>query len=277
MSYSIYQRFAKASAAASLSVAAVFSSLPVQAATLAESVGAFSFTNFSFAPLSTDSSTDSSTLTTGIGAQAIADADAQFDGFPDGEALNIVSNAAFTDGPNNSATAESEATVIGDFVANAGETFSFDFSGFLDLFTVTEQPTDFATALLETRYSIFTSDSELDFFSLFGQVSTPDGNDDYDVASSGAITLSELAIFDDFGPSQTAESLSVEVSGRYERFFAQETAFSLVEFKRGKALGQSQDKSQDIPESSSPLVWLVGVGGAIALVRRRAIASSLAV
>jgi hypothetical protein len=276
MPYFIHQRLAKASAVVSLSMAAVLSGLPAQAATFAGSLGDFSFGNFSRAPLSTDSSVRTSTVTTGEGADAVANADAQFNTLPRSEAFNSLDNTAFTTGLVGSAQSESEATVIGNFLVNAGETFTFDFSGFLDLFTVTEQPTEFAAAALATQYSIITPDitsdssTELDFFSLVGQISTPDGADDFNVANSDAITLLSLDISDDIGANKTSESLSIDVSGRYERFFAQTTAFTLVEFKQGEAFGESEP----VPESSSPVVWLLGMGGAIALIHRRTVALS---
>lgn len=267
---------AKTSAAVSLSVVSLFSFFspqPAQAVVTSQSLGGFSFTNFSRRPVSTDSSAFTSTLTTGIDTDAIADADAAFNTRPKPNAFNSVFNSAFVSDSAGSALAESEAGIIGSFLISSGETFSFDFSGFIDLLTLIEQPSDFATAALETRYSLFSESdlsapTELDFLSLFGQISTPDGADDVEVVNSKAVTLNQLDIIDDTGAAKTAESLSIEVSGRYERFFDQPTTLTLAELKLGAAFAESQGAT-DIPESSSPLVWLIGIGGAIALSQRR--------
>jgi hypothetical protein len=275
------QRGAKASTAVSLSVVSLFSILsaqPAQAIALSQSIGEFFFSNFSRRPVSTDSSVFTSTLTTGqttgSDTEAIADADAAFETLPKPQAFNNVFSSAITDA-TGSALAESEAGIIGSFLIGAGETFSFNFSGFVDLLTFTEQPSDFATAALETRYSIFSEGDapsseplELDFFSLFAEVSTPDGVDNVEVLNSQAVTLDQLDILNDTGAAKTAESISVEVSGRYERFFDQPTTLTLAELKLGTAFSQSPDAA-DVPESSSPWVWLLGIGAAIAFSQRR--------
>ncbi len=273
-------RCRKISTIASLSVVSFFSILPAQAATLAESQGGFSFTNFSVTPLSTNSSARTSTLTTGSGAFAIANADALFELLPNAEAVNVISNSAFTSGAFGSALAESNAAVIGDFAIGAGETFTFDFSGFIDLLTFTEQPTDFATAALETQYSIFGFDAdtststELDFLNLFGEINTPSGADSAEVNNSSAITFDIFDITDDTGATKISEAISIQVSGSYKRFFNKTTTLTLAELKAGAAFSESQ-ASTDIPESSSPMVWLLGVGSAIVLSRKQKILSAL--
>ncbi|KPQ37239.1 MAG: hypothetical protein HLUCCA11_02065 [Phormidesmis priestleyi Ana] len=274
----------KASAIVSLSVVSIFSIVSpqsVKAAVLSQAIGDFSFTNFSRSPLSSDSFAFTSTLTTGSGTTAIANADALFETLPSANAFNFINNSAFIADKSGSALAESESSIIGSFLINSGETFSFDFFGLVDLLTFTEQPTDFATAVLETRYAIFnekfsknSSESsahvptELDFLSLFGQISTPDGADDVQVLNSNAVTLNQLNIVNNTGPTKTAETLLVEVSGRYERLFDQTSTLTLAEFKLGTAFGESKGVT-DIPESSSPLIVLLGMGGAIAFSKRR--------
>jgi hypothetical protein len=269
-------------AAISLSAVSLFSifvSQPAQAAARSQSLGGFLFTNFSTTALSTDSSSSTSTLTFGTGADAVATADALFNTQPSamaqpskGIALNNISSLASTLDTPGSALAESEAGIIGSFALNPGDLFSFDFSGFLDLLTATDRPSDFATASLQTRYAIFSEDRlgnsvELDFLDLFGEISTPDGADDVEVTSSKAIKFSQLDIAKDTGASKTSESISVEVAGRYERRFDQKTTLTLAELKLASAFSESQ-AATDIPEPSSPWVWLMGIGGAIALSQR---------
>jgi hypothetical protein len=278
------QRGARVSTAVSLSVVSLFSILssqPAQAIALSQSIGDFSFTNFSRRPVSTDSSAFTSTLTTGetIGndIEALADADAAFTAQPRAKAFNSVFSSAFVSSPTGSALAESEAGVIGSFLIDAGETFSFDFSGFVDLLSFTEQPSDFAIAALDARFSIFSEGdepTELDYLSLLTQISTPDSDDTVEVLNTSAVRLSQLDIINDTGATNTAENISVEVSGRYERFFAQPTTLTLAELKLSTAFSQSQ-AATDVPESSSPWVWLIGIGAAVALGRRRSPALAL--
>lgn len=259
----------KVAAAVSLSIASLSSAQSAQAASIAESSGGFAFNNFSSTPLFTDSDTDTITLTTGNGSEAIATADAIFEIFPAAEAVNVLENSAFSAEPISSAFAQSEATIIGDFFVNAGDIFSFDFAGFLNLSTATETPADFAEASLITQYSIFSQNSnetltELDFFGLFGQLSTPTGEDDFEIDSSEAITLNPFEVTGIVGPTETAENIAVSVSGSYERLFEAATTLTLIELKQASAFSQN-DGSTQVPEHSSPLVWLLGVGGAILL------------
>ncbi len=270
-------RHAKASAAASLSTAALFSSQSAQAATLANATGGFSFTNFSRVPLFTDATGDTFTQTTGNGSEAIATADAVFEIFPTAEAANIIENSAFSPLADSSAFAESAATIVGDFFVGAGETFSFDFVGFIDLTTTTENPTDTASVFLQTQYSIFnqipgetsgtTVLTELDFFNLLGQLSTPTGNDDFNIESSNAISINPFEVNGIAGPDEANESLSVLLTGRYERFFETETTLTLIELKQGNAFSENVGATA-VPEYTSPLVWLLGAG-ILMMCRRR--------
>lgn len=244
-----------------------------QAAVFAESSGDFSFSNFSESPLATDASVFISTLTAGSGATAIATADSLFESVPTAQAQNVISNSAVISSGPGSALAQSDASVIGLFAIAPNSLFSFDFSGTLDLLTITEQPTETASAALETRYALFDDTDPdnviaLDFLSLFGQLNTPSGLDDFEISrSSDAVTLTDDFVANSFGNADAAEFLSIEVAGSYERFFETPASLTLVELKQGVAFAGSQ-APVDIPESSSPLVWLVGVAGAIMLSRR---------
>ena len=265
------QRGVKISAAVSLSVASFFSMQPAQAASLAEFSGGFSFSNFSSTPLFTDTDTDTVTLTTGNGSEAIAAADAVFQIFPTAQAANLISGSASSANPADSASAQSTATVIGDFFINAGDTFSFDFAGFLDLSTVTETPDDFATVSFVTQYSIFSQSdagvlNELDFSGLSGEINTPTGTDDFDFDISDAITVDQFVVDSNVGPTETAESVKASVSGSYERLFKDDTALTLVEFKQASTSSKNK-AATEVPEHSSPLVLLLGMGGVLAFSR----------
>lgn len=273
------QSYTAASVAVSLSVVSLFSAHSVQAATLAQSTGGFAFANFSHTPLLTASSTKTFTRTIsgstdGSSSVAIATADAIFDAFPTAQAINTISNTTFTTNNLSSALAESEASIIGDFVIAPEEAFSFDFFGFIDLLSVTEDPDETATAALGTQYSIFSTEeddtavSEIDFLNLFGQINTPEGADDLGVTSSEAVTIDFLEIDNTTGPDKSIESISIQVAGSYERVFDKATNLTLAELKIGTA---ESGTSQEVPEPASALVWMLGMGGAMLLARQRAI------
>lgn len=270
MMYFSSQRFNKILTALSFSVASCLLGVSAQAATFAESLGGLTFSNFSQAPLTTDSTALSSSFTEGQGATAIADANAFFDLLPSAQASNFVTNTAFTLNAPSEAFAESQASIFGIFNITAGSRFAFDFSGFIDLLTTVDQVGESAVAAFETQYSIFDTDSQsglgeaLDFFRLFGQLSTPNGSDDFDIANSDAIVVSTLDVNDITGLALATEALSVGVVGRYERLFQQDTTVVLAEFK----LGVAQGKQVQVPESSSPLMVLIVAGSAVLLMKR---------
>ena len=111
---------------------------------------------------------------------------------------------------------------------------------------------------------------ELDFFRLFGQINTPDGKDDFDVASSDAIQLETLDVNDATGAMLSAEALSAKAIGRYERLFTQDTTLILAELKLGVAKG----KQVRVPESSHPWALLLCASPAMFLIKRSAVKST---
>ncbi|NJM96011.1 MAG: hypothetical protein HC800_01255 [Phormidesmis sp. RL_2_1] len=263
-------------AATSLSIASFFSIQSVQAASLAKSSGEFAFSRFSSTPLFTDADSQTLTLTTGDDSEAEANADALFEVFPTINAANVISNFAFSSEVASSASSQSTATVIGSFFVEDDETFSFDFTGLIHLATAVDSLRDTAEAALATQYSLFgQSDAaatpvEIDFFAMFGQLSTPSDMDSFGLDNSDAVMFESLEVTDMFGPVATKENLSIEVSGRYERLFKAATTLTLIETKQGRAFAQSKSAT-DIPEHSSPWVWLLGTAGVLALSRQQKI------
>ena len=260
-----------------LPIASAFFALPAAAMTLADSQGVFSFSNFSIAPRSTDSSVMTFTSTNRSDSLAIANADALFIAQPNPQASNSISNLAFGEFFSSSALAQSEASIIGDFAVAAGETLSFNFMGALDLLTSTEQPGDVASASLGIQYSVLALNSntsmfdELDFLTLFGEINTPNGVDSISVENSNAIALALLGIENNTGAAQTTESISANIAGSYSRFFAQPTALTLAEVKVGAAAVEAQN-FEVIPTPGISIVWWAGVIGAIAITRRQKLA-----
>lgn len=268
----------KASVALPFAVASCMAGLPAQAATLAESIGSFSFENFSATPLGTDANSDESFFSDGTGANASAIASATFDSLTEAATANgSVASSAATGDMSGTAFAKSDATLFGDFAVKAGDTFSFDFSGFADLLTSVDQPADSASAFFETQYSIFRADlnedngTVVDSFSIVGSINDANGQDSLNITNSDAITLSAFDTSEVTGDSLLDELISFNASGRYERTFEQDSIVSLVAFKvsvaETVASGVGGNQPQKVPDSSSALLGLIGVGAA-ALMKR---------
>ncbi len=279
MTYFIPSRYSShctRAAALSFSVASVLLASPARAFTLAGSQGVFSFDNFSTAPFSINSSTQTNTFVTGSSANAIADADARFVVLPSPQAGNLISNLAFSPAFSSIALAQSEASIIGSFAIAAGETFSFDFFGTIDLLTATEQPTDFATASLGVQYSVLAFDpdtaifNELDYLTLFGEISTPSGTDSLSIFNSPAIALTLLNTTNNTGAAQTTETISAQIAGRYERMFDRPTTRTLAEAKIGTAAIETQN-IKAVPTPDISIAGWTGVVGLMALRKRKSI------
>lgn len=264
----------------SLSIASAFLALPARAFTLADSQGTFSFTNFSAAPFSTNSSAQTDTFTIGSDTAAIADANALFMALPNPQASNLISNSAFSSTFPSFALAQSEASIIGNFAIAAGETFSFDFFGAIDLLTSTEQPTDFATASLGIKYSILAFEpdtvtfNQLDFLTLLGEINTPNGIDSFSIDNSSAIALTLLNVSNNTSATQTAEAISAQIAGRYKRFFDRPTTLALAEAKVGAVAIETQNLKA-VPTPDISIAGWAGVMGAITIRKRGLIKSWL--
>jgi len=274
-----------------LAVAACMAGLPAQAATLAESTGSFSFENFSTVPLGANATVDESFFNDGIGAIALSSASATFDqsdfdqsdfdqsdfaqsNFGQSDkavASGAITSSAATASSPGIAFAKSDAALFGDFAVKAGEAFSFDFSGFADLLTSTDRSGESASAFFETQYSIFRSDigvengTVVDSFRFVGSIDTPAGDDMLDVTYSDAITFDALDVNETTGDNLLSEMISFDATGRYERTFEQDSIVTLVAFKVGVA---QSAQTQQVPDSSSSLLGLLGVGVAALLNKR---------
>ena len=256
-----------------LSLTSVASALPAKAMTLAGSQGSFSFSNFSIAPVSTDSSATTFTNTVGSdsGTIAIADADAIFTTLPNAGASNFIANSVFSSTLPSSALARSEASIIGNFEIAANQVFDFDFLSNIDLFTSIDRPTDLAAASLDIQYSLFAFDpatstlNELDFFTLAGNISTPNGADGFSIDNSSAIALTLANIAHNTGARQTTEDISGQVAGSYRRLFDRSATLTLAEVKAGTATVETQAVAVPAPD----IIWGIGAFAAIAFAKRK--------
>ena len=240
---------------------------PSLAATLASSEASFNIDNFSHNPLDvfTLADTDTSTITTSAQVTAEADAFATFINNP--SESPYASNSSFSRANGEGSNyylgqAQSLAGVIGyNFLVGDGETFSFDFDGFLRLETsIDNLKSESANAAGELSFNLYDStDSNnmmfLDSFTISSNLTTPGDGDFLDSQVSNNITLTSDSEPTSFGGTQ--ESASALVEGQFSRYFANSTDLTLIEVKTNEA-------SVTVPEPSSTLglllFCLIGVG-----------------
>ncbi|MBD0262294.1 MAG: hypothetical protein ICV78_06060 [Tolypothrix sp. Co-bin9] len=236
---------------------------PSQAATFAFSQGVLEFTGFSQSPSSVGTGTRTNTLTIARDgmANALANAAATFIVAPP-TASNLSLSVARGEGRDYLGLAESEATVIGNFVVDAGKSFSFDFNANLNLQSAVDNPlAENARATGDISWALIANDSIIDSFSLMGTLITP-GDSDFIVAEeSGNVTLSNSLPNFSFGGNQ--EFATASVQGSLQRSFANQTTLTLVEVKKNRATVKAPE-----PSTSLALLFSCGVIG-VALKGRR--------
>lgn len=238
---------------------------PSRAATFASSTSNLEFTNFSQAPSSVSAFADTDADSQLFGKRAIAgtqtEANASFVDSP-AFASNENLSKAFGDNQAYLASAESESEVIGDFEIKAGNNFSFDFTGNLNLETSIDNPLiENAVSTGEIFFGLWDIDNEtlLDNFSLIGNLTGKDDNDFIELDKSNNVNLNEN--FDtNFGGLE--ESIEAPIKGSYKRFFANDTNLRLVEFKLNTAIAKA-------PEPSTGLALLLSSGVIGVMLKRR--------
>lgn len=229
---------------------------PSLAATLASSEERFDIGNFSHSPFEIETFTDTDTFTNATSGQATAEANA-FAEFITNPLPPSASNASFSrangNGSNYFGQAESEAAVIGyDFLVGKGETFSFDFKGFLNLKTSIDAPqSEVVNAAGDLSLVLFNSTNQnnwvsLSSFTLAGNLTTL-GDGDSLVYDSANITFNPT-IDTSFGGTQ--EFANASVQGNFSHTFDSLTSLTLVEAKSNQA------NVAAVPEPSSTLATL---------------------
>lgn len=248
--------FFKGLLALPLTGSGLFVATAAEAATFASADGQFLFENLSHVPTFTDTATDTQTLVVGFDGSVIAESDANaiFNGAA-GSAFNFTLQEARGEKGSYFGLAEGEASVLGNFAIAAGETFSFDFAGVIDLFTLADDPGEFASAEVAIEFGVFgnTVDGpmEIDIFSIEAGLFTV-GDDTFSIAASDGIIPGQLAVGDGSGPDLGVESFFAGVSGAYARSFDQDMLLTLSEIKRGEVT-----VAADVPEPSSAIALLL--------------------
>lgn len=223
----------------------VFGTLPSFATTLAISEAEGTYTNFSHNPLTvltqkspeTFESTDNGQVVTKSEADAIFSIEQS-----NASGTRAFSKSASTvqgDGSDYFETAKSSASVLGySFQVKAGETFSFDFKGLLNLRTSVDDEPEAANAFGLIAFQLLDLNdlnSPIDFFTISSGLNSLDNSDFLDVfkSSNVAFNPNETNTTTTFGGNK--EVANTSFTGRFSRFFNQTTTLILREFKSNNA------------------------------------------
>jgi len=238
---------------------------PSLAATLASSEAEFDIDNFSHNPLRMQSYSYATGLLIVNSGQVITEANASasfiVNLFP---RSTSVDNSSFSrakgDGSNYFGLQKSLAEVIGyNFLVGNGETFSFDFKGFLNLKTLIDAPqTESASAGGTLSLQLYDSTNwdnwiPLDSFTLSGALTTPQDGDFFSSNNSASISLDSSGTSFDTSVGETQEFANISVQGNFSRTFDSLTSLTLVEATRN----QASVAVVAVPEPSSTLATLL--------------------
>ncbi len=227
---------------------------PTQAATLASSQGEFSLKNFSLDPEVT-ATVNNANISLNGEVSATNNANIDFLLEPP-KVINKSLSQAFGENKNYLGLANAEGKVLGNFFVDAGESFSVDFTAFLDLQTSIDKPaaenakasadisfllydtTDITNSnLLDDFFAQFLSDTKpnikktpLDFFYLNANLNSFNDNDFIKSRKSEYITLSNQDTQLNFGGK--AESATALFTGSLKRSFATPTNLTFIQVRR---------------------------------------------
>lgn len=236
--------------AAPLVTGSVLAVSPSFAATFSFSEARVNLSNFSHNPVNVYTFTSTNTVTQASSGQvtAKANADSAFLGNP-AQAENSSLSSVSGQGRNYSGLAQSVAGLIGyDFIVEKDETFSFNFTAFLNLqASIENPPSERANAFGNISFLLYDSNNPnnpLDFFTLSSSLATLGEDDFLTLENSESITLSTEDNNVNFGGLE--ELAQSSVNGVYSRTFSSLTRLTLVEAKENRV-------SVAVPESSNLL------------------------
>jgi hypothetical protein len=245
---------------------------PTQAATLASSQGEFSLKNFSLEPEVT-ATVNNANISLNGEVSATNNANIDFLLEPP-EVINTSLSQAFGENKNYLGLANAEGKVLGNFFVNAGDSFSVDFTAFLDLETSIDEPRENARANADISFLLFdTTDitdpnllddffdqilsngtsnikkTPLDFFYLNGNLNSFNDNDFIRSQRSQNITLSNQDTQFNFGGN--AEFATASFTGSLKRSFANPTNLTFIQVRRTQV-----KVSVPEPSTSAALLFL---------------------
>jgi len=222
---------------------------PSLAATLALSEAQFSLDNFTHSPqdTATFTYTNANTFASKGIVSATGNALAEFFTTPFTYAENQSDTLAQGTGPEYTGMAESLAAVRGEnFLVGANETFSFDFAGFLELYTsIDSPPAEGATADGSISFQLYNSSTGnlLDYFVVGGHLVTPEIGDflGYDKSDNVTFNRNGTDFYKSFGGNQ--EFAIASLQGNYSRTFDCLTYLTLVEVKTTRSTVKAPEPS----------------------------------
>lgn len=194
----------------------------------------FVFTNFNQPLVGTRSATDTNSLVLSKegAVVAAANADAFFGLNPTTNqnlGLGSVTNQVIGEGTSFKGVAEGFATVAGAFFVHAGESFSFEFSGYLQMNTSLQNAaTQAANTLGRIAFGVYDVTRKpvrLDFLEVTGSLDTPGKRDFLNLQISGSnITLNQEQTSFTLQTGKLEESAFVSIVGQYKtQPFAKDT------------------------------------------------------
>jgi hypothetical protein len=215
--------------------------LPSSAATLSYSEGNTNYSNFSHNPLSgwTEKSRNTFDSTNNGQVVALSEAEATFD--VENSSISTRSRSTVEGNSNNDYTqTANSSTRLFDykFEIGAGETFSFNFNGFLSLNTSVDYEPEAANAFGLIGFQLFDSndmDNPLEFLTITGNLNSLDNGDFLDVYKSSYINFApnETSYTANFGGNK--ETAHTHFTGRFSRLFDRATTLVMREFKSNSA------------------------------------------
>jgi hypothetical protein len=248
---------------------------PAQAATLASSEGEFSLINFSLDPDVTATRNNANISTIAKGGEVSATNNANIDFFDEpSEVINTSFSEASGKNKDYLGLANAEGKVLGNFFVDAGQSFSVDFTAFLDLQTSIDEPAENAKANADISFLLLdTTDisdanilddffdqilsnptskikkTPLDFFSLTANVNSFNDQDFITSRKSDYITLSNQDTQFNFGGN--TEFATALFKGSLKRSFATPTNLTFIQVRRTQV-----KVSVPEPSTSTALLFL---------------------
>ncbi len=231
---------------------------PVSAATFAASKTTVEIKKFSHQALGDAIViTEAEDLTIAKNGEVNAESEAWVDFTNTPQTYLKISALAEAQGAGNKYLGQGEgiATVIGNFFIEKNQVFSFDFSTYLDLKTVTDdrgsEKAEAGGNVFLGLYEITDSNEQilLDSFFVGGHLETGGKNDFLDYQNTPSFIVKGVNSITSFGT--TSELPSIFLTGSFSYLFESNTYLSLVEFQSSYAVVQT------VPEPSMTLAFFL--------------------
>ncbi|BAY36587.1 hypothetical protein NIES2111_09140 [Nostoc sp. NIES-2111] len=206
---------------------------PSQAATIALSQGSLLFTNFSQSPTSTFTNADTNATSIFNGGDVATKADAiAYLGVTPPVGYSFTSNQVFGENKDSTGLGSSKATIQGIFEVD--KNFSFNFSGDLNLATLTNNPRQESASVngnLGFALINLANNKILDYFQVNGNLTTGK-NDSLTYQNSSNVKFSAL---NNSSLGGSKEFYTANFDGSLNHYFNNKTTVALVAFNSTEA------------------------------------------